>query len=67
MEGTVLQDVLWGMWACLTRADRCGRQPQAVQMGSQSAVSSPEPKDHNPLVTLEAVYCVAWIVVLQLS
>ena len=67
MEGTVLKDVLWGMWACLTRAVWCGRQPQPIQMGTQSAVSSPEPKDHNPLVTLKAVYCVTWIVVLQLS
>ena len=40
MEGTVLQDMLWGVWACLTRAVRCGRQPQAIQVGTQSAVPS---------------------------
>ena len=56
MEGAVLQDMLWGVWACLTRAVRCGRQPQAIQVGTQSAVPSAQPKDHNPLVTLEAMY-----------
>ena len=65
MEGTVLQDMLWGVWACLTRAVRCGRQPQAIQVGTQSAVPSAQPEDHNPLVTRKGMYCVTWIVVLQ--
>ena len=66
MEGAVLQDMLWGVGACLTRAVRGVRQPQSTQVRAQTAVSSAQPKDHNLLVALEMVDCVTWIVVSQL-
>ena len=66
VEGAVLQYMLWGVGACLTRAVRGVRQPQTIQVGAQTAVSSAQPKDHNLLVALEMVDCVTWIVVSQL-
>ena len=47
MEGAVLQDMLWGVGACLTRAVWGVRQPQSVQVGAQTALwlgSGPETK-----------------------
>ena len=66
MEGAVLQDMLWGVGACLTRAVRGVRQRQSMQVGAQTAVSSAQPKDHNLLVALEMVDCVIGVVVSQL-
>ena len=66
MEGAVLQDMLWGVGACLTRAVQSVRQPQSMQVGAQTAVSSAQPKDYNLLVTLEMENCVTWVVVSQL-
>ena len=65
MEGAVLQDMLWGVGACLTRAVRGVRQPQSIQVGAQTAVSSAQPKNHNLLVTLKMVDCVTWVVISQ--
>ena len=41
VERAGLQDMLWGLWACLARAIRCVRQTKAMHVGTQSAVSSP--------------------------
>ena len=62
VEGAVLQDMLWGVGACLTRAVRGVRQPQSMLMGAQTAVTSAQAKDHNLLVALEMVDCVARVV-----
>ena len=63
VEGAVLQYMLWGVGACLTRAVRGVRQPQTIQVGAQSAVSSAQPKDYNLLVALQMVYSVTWVVI----
>merc|ERR1711872_1068030 len=39
MKRAGLQNMLWGMWACLTWAVRGVRQSKSVKVGSQAAVS----------------------------
>ena len=64
--GAVLEDMLWGVWACVTRAVWGVRQPKAVQVGAQTAVSSAQPKNHNLLFPWEFQHGVFWVVVFQL-
>ena len=63
MEGAVLQDMFWGVGACLTRAVRGVRQPQTIQVGAQTAVSSAQPKDYNLLVALQMLNSVTSVVI----
>ena len=58
--------MLRGMWAGIARAVRGVRQPKAVQVGAQTAVSSAQPKDYNLLFPWEFQHGVSWVVVFQL-
>ena len=66
VEGTDLQDLLWGVGASVARTVGSVRQPHSVQVEVEPAVFGAQLKDHNLLVTLELVNGVCRAVVLQL-
>ena len=56
-----LQDVLWGLWGCFAQAVRSIGHAYSVHVGSQAAVTSPQPEDGGLLLSRERVHLIFWL------